>query len=220
MNLLRELHRVERPRERLESLGAEALSDRELVALVIGTGYGGASVMEVADAVLKACPDGAADLKRLRSVKGVGDSRAAALTASFELGRRFARSFDPRPVLDSPAKVAQHVPPSVRKASRENFLGFYLNARSQLLHVETISIGTLSASLVHPREVFAPALTHAAAALVVVHNHPSGDCRPSAEDRDATRRLRDAGQLLGIPLLDHVIVSATSYRSLKEDGCV
>lgn len=218
MNLLLELHRVERPRERLESLGPEALSDRELVALLLGTGYGGANVMEVADAVLRAAPEGAADLETLRGVKGVGGSRAAALVAAFELGRRRASAGDSRPSLNSPEKVAQQVPAEVKKAGRENFIGFYLNARSQLLHMETISIGTLSASLVHPREVFLPAIAQSAAAVVVAHNHPSGDCRPSAEDKDATRRLARAGELLGIPLLDHVVVSARAWYSLKENG--
>jgi DNA repair protein RadC len=188
------------PKDKLRKYGPEALSDSELLSIVCDVDIAkvrGANLDDV-------------KLSPLRSLK---------LQAARELGRRESRHYDPRPVLDSPAKVAEHVPMAVKKAHRENFLGFYLNARSQLLHVETISIGTLSASLVHPREVFAPALTHCAAALAVVHNHPSGDCAPSAEDKAATKRLAEAGQLLGIPLLDHVIVSATGYRSLKEDGC-
>lgn len=211
---LRDLHRVERPKERIEAMGPEALSDRELLALIIGGDRG----LKIAEEVLRDQPElGNASLAALQKVKGL-NGKSVAVAAALELGRRNARGFDPRPVLDTPEKVAHHVPIAVKKATREHFVGFYLNARSQLLHMETISIGTLSASLVHPREVFHPAISHAAAALVVVHNHPSGDCRPSNEDKDATRRLARSGELLGIPLLDHVIVSATGYHSLKESG--
>ena len=129
-----------------------------------------------------------------------------------------ARSHTERPVLDAPARVLEHVPASVRNGRKEHFLAFYVNARSQLVCAETVSIGTLSASLVHPREVFGPAISHSAAALIVVHNHPSGDCSPSAEDKDATRRLCRSGQLLGIPLLDHLIVSDQGFFSFKEQG--
>jgi DNA repair protein RadC len=114
--------------------------------------------------------------------------------------------------------VAESVPAEVRAGRKEHFVAFYLDARSRLLRFETVSIGTLSASLVHPREVFAPAISHSAAGLVVAHNHPSGDCAPSAEDKDATRRLARSGELLGIPLLDHVIVADRGFFSFREHG--
>jgi DNA repair protein RadC len=218
--LLRDLHPVERPRERLARLGPEALGDAELLALVLRTGYKGRSALEVAAAVLAALPEGVhkAPFAQLERVKGVGASRAAALTAAFELARRGAAAADGRAVLDSPGRVLEHVPAEVRAGRKEHFLAFYLNARSQLLCRETVSIGTLSASLVHPREVFAPAISHSAAAVIVAHNHPSGDCTPSAEDKDATRRLSRAGELLGIPLLDHLIVSTGRFFSFKDHG--
>ena len=218
--LLRDLHPVERPRERLWRCGPEALSDEELLAVVLRTGYRGKSALEVSAAALRALPQGLtkAGLNELSKLKGVGPSRAAALAAAFELGRRGAAAGDGRPVLDSPSRVLEHVPADVRTGRKEHFLAFYLNARSQLLHRETVSIGTLSASLVHPREVFAPAISHSAAAVVVVHNHPSGDCSPSPEDKDATHRLVRSGELLGIPLLDHVIVSSSSSFSFKDHG--
>lgn len=134
-----------------------------------------------------------------------------------ELARRFERR-DPRPVLDQARKVVDRIGADVRSARKEHFLAYYLNARSQLVYEETVSVGTLSASLVHPREVFSPALAHAAAGLIVAHNHPSGDCTPSPEDCEATSRLRRAGELLGIPVLDHVIVSERGYLSFKEQG--
>ena len=217
---LRDLHPVERPREKLERSGPEALSDQELLALVLRTGYAGRSVMDLASALLAEFPGGLpeAGFASLRRVKGVGTSRAAALVASFELARRFSGKEDLRPTLDSPGRVMQAVPEEVRAGRKEHLLAFYLNARSQLVHQETVSIGTLSASLVHPREVFSPAVSHSAAGVIVVHNHPSGDCSPSPDDRDTTRRLCRAGEILGIPLLDHIIVAGSACFSFREHG--
>jgi DNA repair protein RadC len=152
------------------------------------------------------------------AAQGIVPARAPALLAAWELARRFGSGGDPRPLLDSPERVLGSLPGGVRSGKKEHLVGFYLNARSRLLHLETVSVGTLSASLVHPREVFAPAVAHSAAALIVVHNHPSGDCSPSAEDRDATRRLVRAGDLLGIPLLDHIVVAERGFYSFKESG--
>ena len=121
-------------------------------------------------------------------------------------------------ILDAPSRVFEHLPEDVKTGHKEHFVAFYLNTRNHWLHYETVSIGTLSASLVHPREVFFPAIAHAAAALIVAHNHPSGDCTPSAEDRDSTLRLLRSGELLGIPLLDHLIVSGLSFYSFKDHG--
>lgn len=216
---MKELHPVERPREKLASRGAEALSDEELTALLLRTGYRGTDVLELSASLWKAYPQGPAraGYETLARFKGMGKSRAAALVAAFELARRAAAG-QRRPVLDCPARVLDQVPFGVRAGRKEHFLAFYLNARSQLLHQETVSIGTLSSSLVHPREVFAPAMACGAAALIVVHNHPSGDCAPSGEDKDATRRLCRAGELMGIPVLDHLIVSDGGFFSFKEQG--
>ncbi|MBI3564686.1 MAG: hypothetical protein HY079_05770 [Elusimicrobia bacterium] len=176
---------AERPREKLARRGVEALSDAELVALLLRTGASGRSALELAEGLLRDLPEGAG--------------------AGFERLRR--------------ARVAAGlVPASVRGARKEHFVILCLNARRQLAHCETVSVGTLSASLVHPREVFSPAIAHAAAAVVAVHNHPSGDPTPSAEDREVTRRLSRAGELLGIPLADHVVVSETGFFSFREHG--
>jgi DNA repair protein RadC len=169
-------------------LRPEALSDRQLVELLA------------------------------KGVEGAGGARPAALVAAWELARRLSRGGDPRPILDSPERVLGVLPGGIRDGRKEHLVGFYLNARSRMLHRETVSVGTLSASLVHPREVFGPAVARSAAALIVVHNHPSGDCSPSAEDREATRRLVRAGDLLGIPLLDHIVVAEGGYFSFKESG--
>ncbi len=218
--ILADIHPVERPREKLARSSPEALSDQELLALILRTGYAGRNVLELAGSVLQAHPEGLgrADYRSLAGLKGMGESRAASLVAALELGRRWSGSRDLRPVLDRPERVLEQTPASVRSGRKEHLLAFYLNARSQMLHSETVSVGTLSASLVHPREVFAPAIACSAAALVVLHNHPSGDSTPSPEDRDATRRLLRCGELLGIPLLDHLIVAEGGFFSFKEQG--
>ena len=186
---------------RLQARGPEALSDAELVAVVLAV-----PVEKAADMVR--------DVSAPPTAAGRNASRMSALT---EYAKRM-RNTDPRPVIDSARAVAGIIPASVREAKKEHFVVLCLNARRQLTHQETVSIGTLSASLVHPREVFSPAISAAAAAVVVIHNHPSGDPTPSAEDRDVTRRLQRAGELLGIPLADHVVVSATGFFSFREHG--
>ena len=209
---------AERPREKLARRGPETLSDAELIALILRTGGPGRPAVVMAEDMLKALPDGVSSgYDRLRRVPGIGPVRAAALSAAAEIGRR-GRTLDPRAVVDGARAAAGLVSAEVRCARKEHFLVLCLNARRQLLRVETVSVGTLSASLVHPREVFAPAIAHGAAAVVAVHNHPSGDPSPSAEDREATRRLARAGELLGIPLTDHVIVAESSFFSFRESG--
>jgi DNA repair protein RadC len=208
---------ADRPREKLARRGPEALSDAELVALLLRTGCAGKTALELAESLLRDVPEGAdAGFETLRRVRGLGPVRAAALAACAELARR--RRPDPRPLVDGAAAAAGLVPAAVRSARKEHFLILCLNARRQLVHHETVSIGTLSASLVHPREVFAPAIAHSAAAVVAVHNHPSGDPSPSSEDRDVTRRLQRCGELLGIPLADHVVVSESGFFSFRERG--
>ena len=186
---------------RLQARGPEALTDAELVAVTLSVPV-----------------EKAADMVRDVSAQTTGRN-AARMSALNEYAKRM-RNTDPRPVIDSARAVAGIIPASVREAKKEHFLILCLNARRQLIHLETVSIGTLSASLVHPREVYSPAIQHAAAAVVAVHNHPSGDSTPSSEDRDVTRRLQRAGELLGIPLADHVVVSASGFFSFREHGLI
>ena len=165
-------HPQDHPNQKLERLGPEGLSDKELLALMLGGGRASGRTLEQAGKVLAALPTGlqGADKGSIVRDCGIGTRAAAAVAACLELGRRTSGRSDGRAVLDAPARVAAMVPAAVRSGRKEHFLAFYLNARSQLVHSETISIGTLSASLVHPRECFGPAIIHSAAAMVVCHN--------------------------------------------------
>ncbi len=209
------------PRERLQRVGVEALSDAELVALLLRTGAGGTGALAAAGTLL-AARGGlrgllARNLRELQSQPGLGPAKAASIVAALEIGRRVAtRRLEPGTSITGPADVFRHFHPRLRDASRERFLTLHLDGRHRVLGEAEVSRGTLTASLVHPREVFRPALRAGAAALIVVHNHPSGDPTPSLEDHRVTQRLCEAGELLGIPLLDHVVVAERGYRSLKD----
>ncbi|MBI3292298.1 MAG: DNA repair protein RadC [Elusimicrobia bacterium] len=218
---VRELYPIERPRERLAQLGPAALKDEELLAILLRTGYRGKTVLDLASGFLRNYPDGrwtSLSVRELQRVKGMGVSRAATLIAACELAKRFTKDTPGGlPAVTSPEQVIAQVS-ELREKKQEHFIVLYLNARNQVLRKETVSIGTLSASLVHPREVFAPAVEARAAAVVLTHNHPSGDPTPSPEDVTLTRRLSDAGKLLGIEVLDHVILGRERWISLKHTG--
>lgn len=206
------------PRARLAVVGPGALEDRDLLAIVLGRGP---RSVELAGALLAASGGlarlGQASVRRLEQVPGIGPARAAAVVAALELGRRAAaqplRTGEP---LRSAAHVHEHFAPRLAHLEREVFCALLLDGKHRVLREVLISEGSLTATLVHPREVFRPAIEEGAAAIVVVHNHPSGDPTPSAEDRAITRRLREAGELLGIRLLDHLVVGRGAYVSLAE----
>jgi len=204
-------------------VGPEALSDAELLALLLRTGDRGRDALAVATRLL-ALSGGLAGLARasageLAVVPGVGPAKSASLRASVELGRRLAaRRLAPGTPIRGPGDVFRHFHPRLRHASTERFFVVLLDGRHRVVRHELVSQGTLTASLVHPREVFRPALRASAAAVVLVHNHPSGDPTPSREDREITERLARAGELLGIPVLDHVVVAERGYRSVCEDA--
>ncbi|HTK70018.1 MAG TPA: DNA repair protein RadC [Candidatus Eisenbacteria bacterium] len=216
--LMHDVEESERPRERLFELGPGALSDADLVALVLGVGSGGESVLDVAARVTRTI-----QLRRLHqtavedilAVKGMGPARAAQLLAAAEIGRRIWPDADPIPLVRGPETIFE-LTADIRRSNREHFVGFYLNSRNQVLRREIISIGSLNASIVHPREVFIPALAVSAASLILAHNHPSGDPSPSEEDLAITRRIAESGRLLGVELLDHVVVAREAYTSFKE----
>lgn len=213
----------ERPRERLERLGPAALSNVELLTILIGSGGPGASADLLARRILAAHPSlrglASAPLSEIRALPGIGAANAARLAAACELGGRLQRERrGRRVVLSSPRAVWRHLAYELRDRDRERFLALCLNARNELVRETVVSMGSLNASIVHPREVFKPALACSAAAIVIVHNHPSGDPAPSREDQEVTQALSEAGQLLDIPLHDHVIIGADSYYSFRDGG--
>lgn len=215
------IQKVDRPREKLEKLGVSALREAELLALLLGTGTRGKDVLSLSNELLKTYPGKKlleVSLQELKSKKGIGLAKACVLLSGFELSKRLLES-------DSTAALSVQTPRDVlaqvqeiRSRKKENFVVLYLNARNQLLHKEFVSIGSLNSTVVHPREVFVPALQHFSASIVLAHNHPSGDCQPSSEDIELTRRLASAGKLLGIEVLDHLIVSHSGYLSMKEQN--
>lgn len=197
------------PRERLAQLGASRLEDWELVALLLGTPRS-----ELPRDLVESDLNTLA-LEDLRAMPGVGPARASVVVAAVELGRRLVK---PRGPLVTTPEEAYRLLYDMAGFRKEHFRALYLDSRRRVLASETVSIGTLTASLVHPREVFHPAIERSAHSLVVAHNHPSGDPEPSAEDLALTRRLRQAGDILGIELTDHLIIGRDCYVSLKELG--
>lgn len=221
---IREWPASERPRERLSRLGAEALASRELLALLLGSGGVGSSALELATELLSAFDGslrrlGSAEPRTLERVKGMGPARAGAVAAAFELGRRAAsESGRAGRKITGPRDVHRRLGPLLRDCRQEEFWALYLDSQNRVLQERRLTVGLLNSSLVHPREVFAPALTAAAASLVLSHNHPSGDPEPSPEDLDVTRQLVASGELLGIPVRDHVVLGDGRYVSLMERG--
>ncbi|WP_028543575.1 RadC family protein [Paenibacillus taiwanensis] len=223
--LLRDLPLEERPRERMMKAGAEALSHAELLAILLRTGTKNESAVLVAQRVMNRIGSLSrlADLSliELTQIRGIGTAKALELQACLELGRRMARSrMLETASIRRPEDAAELVMESMRHLKREHFVCIYLNTKNRVLAQETISVGTLDASLVHPREVFRAAIRHGAASLICIHNHPSGDPTPSREDIEITRRLIEAGVLVGIEVLDHLIIGDNQYVSLKEQSLV
>lgn len=208
-----------RPREKLKRLGQiRYLDEHDLLCLSLGSGGPGAPVgvlaRELQGCLFPAQPrEGLPTVEELTSIKGMGPAKAAALLAGLELGRRTLLNRG-CPILE-PRDALGHLS-WMQTLQKEHFHALYLDTRRHLIVAETISIGTLDASLVHPREVFRPAIAHAASALLVAHNHPSGDPEPSAEDMALTRRLDQAARLLGFSLLDHLVIARRGYVSLRE----
>jgi len=227
--MIRDLPQHERPRERLALRGADALRDAELIAILLRTGTKGSSAVSIAEQLLKKFETldnlARANLEDLRKIKGIGRDKAIALQSAFTLARRMAEQLrGESPLLDTPERIADLLREQNRVYQVENFQVVLLNTRRRLIRWEPISQGTLDTLLVHPREVFKSAIAAGAAAIVLAHNHPSGDPTPSESDIKVTRDLIRAGQLLKIEVLDHIILGRSSperkrdYVSLRELG--
>ena len=223
--MMKDLPASERPREKLMNHGAEALSNAELLAILLRTGTQEESVMRLAERILiEAGEDGLGGLahssiESLMKRKGVGEAKAITIAAALELGKRVAiGDSKKRVVIHSSDDIANYMMPRLRYCDREHFYAILLNTKNHVIASPLISIGTLSESLVHPRELFKEAVNHSASSIILVHNHPSGDPSPSREDIMMTRRIIEGGRLLDIQILDHVIIGDNTYISLREQG--
>ena len=213
------------PRERMAALGAEMLSDTELIAILLNTGSKGRNVLELAWDLLNS----AGTLRSLRmmslneisAIEGIGEGKGARVLAAMELGRRAALE-DKRfmPKISSSKDVLDFLADEMRSLEQETVRVLLLNTKHMLLHSAVISVGGLNYSPIHPREVYKQALKFSAAGIILVHNHPSGEAAPSEQDIKLTKRLKEAGEIMGIPLLDHLIIAETGYYSFSEENII
>ena len=220
---IRELPADERPRERLIGYGADALSTAELLAILLRTGTEQRSAVALADFLLAQHGGlrgvAAMTVEELSQVHGIGPAKGAQIKAAIEFGRRLvSASPEERAKIHSPRDVYNLIGPGLRDEKREHFVALLLDTKGGVMRQRTVSIGDLSSSIVHPREVFLEAIRYSAASLIVAHNHPSGDPSPSPEDIQVTRRLVEAGEILGIDVLDHIVLGDSRWVSLKERG--
>lgn len=207
------------PREKLIEKGPQNLRDAELMAILLNTGTKGKNVIELSRTILKKYPTKkllSLTYKDLAHINGIGPAKSCVFLAAFELTKRVLEVEDTNLPTIKDAKDAVAQLQKLRTVKKEHFVALYLNARNQLVYKETVSIGTLNASLIHPREIFKPALEQCAASLIVAHNHPSGDAEPSHDDMMVTKRIKEAGHIMGIELVDHIIITKNSFYSFQE----
>ena len=222
---VRDLPKPERPRERLQKIGAENLSAQELLALVIGRGIPKKSVMTIAQELISTFGNvnaiSQATLEELCQIKGIGIAKAAQIKASFELAKRENLETDEENFdIKNPEAVCKLISSTIKEKAKEHFKLILLNSRNKKIAISTISVGTLTTSLVHPREVFKEALAHSAASVILAHNHPSGDPEPSEDDLKITKKLVESGKILGVEVIDHIIVGKNSFYSFREKGLI
>ena len=216
----------ERPREKLISMGAEALSPAELIAILIATGVGNISALDLGKQLLRKFHSleelAAASITEMNSIKGIGMAKAVTLKAAFQLSRILDQEIARRKLeyVREPADVARIFIPRLGHLKQEIFAVAMLDTAGKYLLSKKITVGTLNASLVHPREVFKSAIRQSAASIILVHNHPSGQLTPSGEDLRITKQLVETGRILDIPVQDHLIIAGNRFVSLKEEGYI
>nr|WP_027955257.1 DNA repair protein RadC [Halobacillus kuroshimensis] len=221
--MIKDVPKQDRPRERLIELGPAHLSNQELLAILLGSGTKQESVMELSNRLLvhfegmTLLKDAA--IEELTAIKGIGAAKAVQLLAAVELGKRMHKMKPvERYMIRSPEDGADFIMEEMRDLKQEHFICLFLNTKNQVLHRQTIFIGSLNASIVHPREVYKEAVKRSAASIICAHNHPSGDPTPSQEDIQVTQRLKECGKMIGIELLDHIVIGDRTFISLKEKG--
>jgi DNA repair protein RadC len=212
----------ERPRERLIAYGPKSLSNAELLAIILRNGTANENVVSLSERLLTTYNIKSLSrqrVNRLKRLSGIGTAKACQIIAAFELGRRLA-SFKEncQPTIRKAGDIAKIIMPDMSNLKKEHFIGVYLNSRQKLIKIETIFIGSLDTTVIHPREIFEIALSESASALILAHNHPSGDPKPSHDDIKVTKQMIEVGEIMAIPILDHIIVGNKQYISLKEKG--
>jgi len=219
MKTITELYKHDRPREKLLTKGAGALKEYELLAVLLGSGTQGKDVIKLSKEIVKLLDDGfeSLTLNQLVAVHGLGQIKAMQILSAVELSRRYLIKQN---IKITSAEDVYHELKEYSTKKQEYFLVITLDGASHIIEKRIISIGTLNQSLVHPREVFADAVSDRAAGIIIAHNHPSGQLEPSIEDKRVTKRLKEVGTIMGIELLDHVILSREGYLSLREEGLV
>ncbi len=215
----------ERPREKLLKTGAHALTNSELVALLLGSGINGVSAVDLAKRMLVEYADlsglACANVKELTRMKGVGEANCARLLAAFEIGRRIESGpLSKKLKICSPVDIFKIYAPLLRDKRMEVFKVILLNSGNRIIRDVTITQGIINSSIVHPREIFKPAIDYLAAGIILLHNHPSGDKKPSPEDKEVTEQIFKAGEMLNIPVLDHIIIAKDSYFSFVENRLI
>ncbi len=221
--MMREVHTADRPRERLMTQGATSLSNQELLAILLRTGTKQESVLHLANRVLLYFEQihhlKDATIEEITSIKGIGQAKAVQILAAVELGRRLSsKQTDTKYTIRSPKDAANYLMADMTSLKQEHFVVLFLNIKNQVMHKQTIFVGSLNASIVHPREIFREAVRRSSASIVCAHNHPSGNPAPSPEDIAVTKRLMEAGSIIGIELLDHIIIGDHQFISLNEKG--
>ena len=222
-----DLPKSDRPRERLKNIGADKISSAELLAVILGKGIKGESVLVTVQNLIRHFGNLQnileASLEDLMKVRGIGFAKACQLIASFELSRRLLKENIEiekervkKNAITSPSEIVKFIQAEIEDYSKEHFFVISFDVRNRILGIDKTSEGILSASLVHPRETYESAIRRHAAQIIVAHNHPSGDCEPSEDDVRITKRLYEAGKIMGIELLDHIVVTKDNYTSLKD----
>ena len=221
---IRDLPVSERPRERLQKFGAEALSAQEILAVILGRGVAGESVMVTGQRLLSQFGNlkgiAGASVEELSQVKGIGLAKASQIKAAFELANRLEGYSETgkKPIVKTPEDVVSVIGGRLKDKKKEYFVALMLDTRNQLIKISEVSVGSLDASIVHPREVFKEAIAASAASVIFAHNHPSGDPAASEDDIRLTKRLAEVGEIVGIDVLDHIIIGDKNYLSLKREG--